>query len=81
MDYDEDKVAEDVLALLFLTSHGDSKEGPYRAWKGHDFRIMDRLHEMGYISDPRTKAKSVNFTDEGLEKARELFEAKYGKNK
>jgi hypothetical protein len=29
MDYDKDKVDEMVLALLFLTLHGDG-----RAWKG-----------------------------------------------
>lgn len=32
MDYDEDKVPEIVLALLFLTRH---EEG--RAWKGNDW--------------------------------------------
>ena len=31
MEYDEDKVDEMVLALLFLTL----RDG-YRAWKGHD---------------------------------------------
>ena len=34
---------------------------------------LERLHELGYIEDPRTKAKSVVFTPEGLQKAREAF--------
>jgi hypothetical protein len=35
---------------------------------------MNRLHEKGFISDPRGKAKSVVFTDEGLIEARRLLE-------
>jgi hypothetical protein len=38
MDYDQDKVDEMVLALLWLTQTGDG-----RAWKGHDWVAMDRL--------------------------------------
>ena len=34
---------------------------------------MDRLHEKGYISDPKSKAKSVVLSPEGLSRARELF--------
>ena len=34
---------------------------------------MDRLHAKGYISDPRSKAKSVVMTDEGAVRSRELF--------
>jgi hypothetical protein len=36
MEYDEDKVDEMVLALLFLTLHDN-----YRAGKGHDWDAMD----------------------------------------
>jgi hypothetical protein len=68
MDYDEDKVDEMVLALLFLTLHDG-----YRAWKGHDWDAMNRLHEKGMIGDPVGKAKSVALTEEGLERSRELF--------
>jgi len=60
MEYDEDKVDEMVLALLFLTLHDG-----YRAWKGHDWGAMDRLHKKGMIGDPVGKAKSVALTEEG----------------
>ncbi len=35
---------------------------------------QDRLHEKGYISDPKSKAKSVVMTEEGAKRAKELFE-------
>jgi len=35
---------------------------------------LDRLHEKGYISDPKSKAKSVVMTEEGAKRATELFE-------
>lgn len=68
MDYDEDKVDEMVLALLYLTLHEER-----RAWKGHDWDAMDRLHEKGMIGDPRNKNKSVLLTEEGLETCERLF--------
>jgi uncharacterized protein DUF6429 len=68
MEYDEDKVDEIVLALLFLTLHDG-----YRAWKGHDWGALNRLHEKGMIGDPVGKAKSVALTEEGLQRSRELF--------
>ena len=69
MEYDKDKVDEMVLALLFLTIHDNG-----RAWKGHDWDAMDRLHAKSYISDPQSKAKSVGLTEEGKRRSRELFE-------
>lgn len=69
MTLDTDKIDEAVLALLLLGRH----EG-YRAWKGFDWEAMDRLHEKGFISDPRGKAKSVVFTEEGLNEAERLLE-------
>jgi hypothetical protein len=77
MEYDKDKVDEMVLALLNLTMFEDGSR--LRAWKGHDWEAMDRLHEKGYISDPRRKAKSVAVTDEGARRSRELFEKYFGK--
>lgn len=68
MDYDKDKVDEMVLALLFLTLHGDG-----RAWKGHDWDAMSRLYEKGMICDPVGKAKSVLLTEEGEKRCEELF--------
>lgn len=69
---DEDKIDEVVLALLHLTTH--ELHGQLRAWKGHDWAAMDRLHERGMIHDPKSKAKSVALTDEGAELSRDLFQ-------
>ena len=73
MDYDRDKVDEMVLALLWLTLRGDG-----RAWKGRDWDAMERLNERGYISDPKSKAKSVLLTEQGERRARELFVRHFG---
>ena len=51
MTYDEEKVDEIVLALLYLTSFTQS--GITRAWKGQDWDVLNRLHEKGLISDPK----------------------------
>ena len=74
MDYDREKVDEMTLALLWLTSFKDAIE--VRAWKGQDWDTMDRLHAKGFISDPKSKAKSVVLSEEGERRSRELF-AKY----
>ncbi len=76
MDYDAEKVDEVVLALLYLTTFEDHRIP--RAWKGHDWGALNRLHEKGFISDPRSKAKSVVLTDEGLEQSRALFKKHFG---
>jgi hypothetical protein len=76
MEYDKDKVDEMVLALLHLTTFED-RIG-LRAWKGHDWDALDRLHEKGYISDPKGKAKSVVVTEKGAKRSRELFEGYFG---
>lgn len=72
MDYDADKVDEMVLALLSLTITEENDEGA-RTWKSHDWNAMDRLHAKGYIWDPRSKAKSVVLTPDGVRRSRELF--------
>jgi hypothetical protein len=76
MEYDNDKVDEVTLALLYLTLHDDC-----RAWKGHDWGAMNRLHEKGFIADPVGKAKSVMLTDEGLKKCEELFHKHFVREK
>ncbi|HEY9566575.1 MAG TPA: DUF6429 family protein [Thalassobaculum sp.] len=78
MEIDEDKVDDAVLALLQLTLHGD--HGLHRAWKGHDWDAMNRLHEKGMISDPVGKAKSVVLTEEGLKRSEELFRRLFAKD-
>jgi hypothetical protein len=75
MELDTNKIDEAVLALLYLGVHDGA-----RAWKGFDWDAMDRLHERGYITDPRGKAKSIVFTEEGLERARTLLEKLFGKH-
>ena len=77
MDYDTDKVDDAVLALLYLTMHGD-KFGS-RAWKGHDWNALNRLYEKGLIGDPKSKAKSVVMTEEGQARSVELFWKLFGK--
>ncbi len=68
MDVDTNKIDEAVLALLFLGLHDD-----VRAWKTFDWAAMDRLHAKGLISNPVGKAKSVVFTENGLQQAELLF--------
>lgn len=77
MEYDEDKIDEIVLSLLYLTSETDKI--CTRAWKGQNWETMNRLHEKGYISDPKTKAKSVVLTEEGVKLSKELFFKHFGK--
>jgi len=76
MEYDKDKVDEMVLALLYLTMFEEGSG--FRAWKAHDWDVLDRLHQKGYISDPRSKAKSVVVTEKGAKRSGELFENYFG---
>lgn len=71
MELDTNKIDEAVLALLYLGLHGG-----VRAWKDFDW---DRLHQQDFITDPRSKAKSVVFTEEGLARARSLLGKLFGK--
>ena len=75
MTLDADKIDRAVLALLYLGLHDGA-----RAWKGFDWDAMNRLHEKGFISDPRGKAKSVVFTEKGLQEARQLLEELFSAN-
>ena len=74
MELDRDKIDDATLALLSLGLHNGC-----RAWKGFDWGAMDRLHEKGYITDPKGKARSVVFTDEGLERSERLLHELFGK--
>ena len=44
-----------------------------------DWDVLGRLHDKGMILDPVGKVKSVVFTDEGLKRAKELFETMFKK--
>ena len=72
MPLNTDKIDDAALALLYLTLHDD-----YRAWKGFDWNVLDRLHEKGMIYDPVGKTKSVVFTHEGRDRAKQLFETMF----
>jgi hypothetical protein len=81
MDLDESKIDEAVLGLLYLTSF--EEYGTARAWKGHDWDALSRLHAQGLIEDPRNRNKSVVFTSDGFARAKanceKLFAAVGGK--
>jgi hypothetical protein len=74
MPLNTDKIDEAALALLYLTLHDG-----HRAWKGFDWDVLSRLHDKGMIGDPVGKVKSVVFTDEGLQRAKALFETMFEK--
>jgi hypothetical protein len=74
MPLNTDKIDDAALALLYLTLHDG-----YRAWKGFDWDVLGRLHDKGMIDNPVGKVKSVVFTDEGLERAKALFEEMFKK--
>ena len=75
-EFDQAKVDEMVLALLHLNSFND--RGVTRAWRGFDWDSLDRLHAHNLISDPKSKAKSVVFSDEGSRLAEDLFRKHFG---
>ena len=77
MEHDDQKIDEMVLALLYLTSF--TERGLVRAWKGHDWDALNRLHEKGLISDPKNKNKSVALSAEGAKQSEELFFRFFGK--
>jgi mRNA-degrading endonuclease toxin of MazEF toxin-antitoxin module len=70
-----EEVDEAVLGLLYLNVFGH--HGQVRAWKTFDWDALDRLHELGLIGDPKSKAKSVPLTAEGLALAEEFFSERF----
>lgn len=76
MSFDEDKLDEVVLALLHLNSFSDHSS--IRAWKSFDWDSLNRLHDRDLIEDPKSKARSVVLTQEGVELAEELFRKHFG---
>ena len=77
MQYDTEKIDRTVLALLWLTLHDVSEFGG-RAWKSHDWEVLNRLHAKGWIGDPVSKAKSVVLTPEAIEESKRLFDELFG---
>lgn len=76
MNYNQDKVDEIILALLYLTTF--KVESGFRAWKSLDWKTMEQLYERGLVGDPKSKTKSVTLTEEGRQLSKELFEKHFG---
>ena len=66
-----------VLALLHLNAFQD--HGTVRSWKTFDWDAMDRLHERGFIGDPKNKAKSVPLTADGVAAAEASFRERFAR--
>ncbi|MEM1143641.1 MAG: DUF6429 family protein [Pseudomonadota bacterium] len=74
MDYNEDAVDDATLALMFLTlTHGETA-----TWKGYDWETTQRLHEKGFLENPRTRNKSIGITEEGVARCKKLFIEMFG---
>lgn len=73
MAHDLDKIDDAALALLAALTF---EEG--HAWKGHDFGVLNRLFEKGYIQDPKGKVKSVWLTPEGIRRGEEIADRLFG---
>ncbi len=71
MEFDEAKVDEMVLALLYLTSF--TERGVTRAWKGQDWDVLNRLHEKGLISDPKSKGQIRILSEAAAKESARLF--------
>ncbi len=70
---DADEAIRDLtLMLMYLTSWEERPYGIRRCWKGYDFDVLNALDEQGLISDSK-RAKSVYFTEEGEQRARDLL--------
>ena len=71
----EQAMAELTLLLLYLASWEEEpfRGAPtiHRAWKTHRFEILDALAEEGLLTSTH-RSKSVDFTADGLSKARVL---------
>jgi len=71
MAYNEDKVDEITMALLYLVMSGDENGG--QAWKTFEAQTLDRLHAKGWIAEPKRKSPYVQVTPEGMSMAKALF--------
>jgi hypothetical protein len=43
-----------------------------------DWEVLGRLHDKGYIGNPKSKAKSVVLSEEGFKRSEQLFEKHFG---
>jgi hypothetical protein len=72
--YDDQKIEDAVLALLGVFEFGKG-----RAWKRYDFDVMQSLAEKGLISNPQGRSESVQFTPDGLQRAKALAQTLFGR--
>jgi hypothetical protein len=70
---------------IFITDEGRQtgflarfRQFSSRDWKGFDWDDLDRLHRAGMISEPLGTAKSVVFTEVGLERSERLLRELFG---
>ena len=77
MKYDQDKVDDMTLALLYLVT----TEGEFgaRAGRAFDAATMARLHQKGWINDPKPKSLSIQVTEEGFKRSEALFQEHFEK--
>ena len=72
-----DKMRQQLTLLLIYMNAWKEKDisgdSIYRAWKGYDFEVMDRLKEEGDIEFSKT-AKSLYISQDGIRKAESLLE-------
>ncbi len=78
MKIDEEKIDEIVLALLHLTAFKDREIK--RSWKSYDWSVLDRLHEKGLISDPKSKSKSIVLSEMDVQQSESLINKYFGKS-
>jgi len=78
MKYDQDKVDEMTLALLYLVTTERQEGLGARAWKGFDGETMSRLHGKGWIEEPKSKEITLHVTEDGFKKSEQLFLKHFG---
>lgn len=71
MPYNQEKVDEMTLALLYLGMSPIGNGG--RAWKAFDRQTMLRLGQKGWIIDSGGKSPTVDLTPEGRKESEALF--------
>lgn len=71
------KMLQQLTLLLIYLNAWKEKDitgaSIYRAWKGYDFEVIDRLKEEGDIEFSKT-AKSLYISENGIRKAEALLE-------
>lgn len=74
-DLDTERIDDAVLAVLMLGASGN------KAWKGIDAAALDRLHEKGLVGDPYGKTPTIELSDAGLARGKQLVVELFGRKK